>query len=140
MNRIYKSPEGERLVRERYLAFLKHWPVAHQQIRIPTSQGQTFAIASGAEDAPPLLFHGGSREQWSRASFWSLLAQPFPDELISAHRRIVGLSSNSRCCRPWLPSSTDRAIASQSPLAGLHRDDADSVRWQHERANLRGHP
>jgi len=61
MNRIYKSPEGERLVRERYLAFLKHWPVDHQQIRIPTSQGETFAIASGAEDAPPLLlFHGGA--------------------------------------------------------------------------------
>jgi hypothetical protein len=50
MNRIYKSPEGERLVRERYLAFLKHWPVAHQQIRIPTSQGETFAIAFGADD------------------------------------------------------------------------------------------
>jgi hypothetical protein len=61
MNRIYKSPEGERLVRERYLAFLKHWPVAHQQIRIPTSQGETFAIASCVEDAPPLLlFHGSS--------------------------------------------------------------------------------
>jgi hypothetical protein len=42
MNRIYKSPEGERLVRERYLAFLKHWPVAHQPFRIPTSQGETF--------------------------------------------------------------------------------------------------
>jgi pimeloyl-ACP methyl ester carboxylesterase len=61
MNRIYKSPEGERLVRERYLAFLKHWPVAHQQIRIPTSEGETFVIASGAEEAPPLLLlHGGA--------------------------------------------------------------------------------
>jgi pimeloyl-ACP methyl ester carboxylesterase len=61
MNRIYKSPEGERLVRGRYLAFLKHWPVAHQQIRIPTSQGETFIIASGADDAPPLLLlHGGA--------------------------------------------------------------------------------
>ena len=39
MNRIYKSPEGERLVRERYLAFLNHWPAPHRQIRIPTSQG-----------------------------------------------------------------------------------------------------
>jgi len=61
MSRIYKSDEGEREVRERYLAFLKRWPVDHQQIRVPTSQGETFVIASGPEDAPPLmLFHGGT--------------------------------------------------------------------------------
>src|SRR6516164_8404246 len=61
MNRIYKSTEGERLVRERYLAFLKHWPVPHQRIRIPTNQGETFIVASGARDAPPLLLlHGGA--------------------------------------------------------------------------------
>jgi pimeloyl-ACP methyl ester carboxylesterase len=61
MNRIYKSAEGERLVRERYLAFLKHWPVPHQQMRIPTNQGETFVVACGAEAAPPLLLlHGGA--------------------------------------------------------------------------------
>src|SRR5690242_2648428 len=61
MHRIYKSSEGERLVRERYLTFLERWPVVNQQIRIPTSQGETFVIACGAEDAPPLLlFHGGA--------------------------------------------------------------------------------
>jgi pimeloyl-ACP methyl ester carboxylesterase len=61
MQRIYKSPEGERLVKERYRAFLQRWPVPNQQIRIPTSQGETFVIASGAEDAPPLLvLHGGA--------------------------------------------------------------------------------
>ncbi len=61
MHRIYKSLEGERLVRERYLAFLERWPVANQQIRIPTSQGPTFVIASGSEGAPPLLLlHGGA--------------------------------------------------------------------------------
>jgi pimeloyl-ACP methyl ester carboxylesterase len=61
MNRIYKTDEGERRVRERYLAFLKHWPVCNQQIRIPTSQGETFVVACGPEDGPPLLlFHGGA--------------------------------------------------------------------------------
>lgn len=61
MNRIYRSEEGERKVRERYLAFLKRWPVPNQQIRVPTSQGETFVIASGPEGAPPLLlFHGGA--------------------------------------------------------------------------------
>jgi pimeloyl-ACP methyl ester carboxylesterase len=61
MRSIYKSPEGERLVRERYLAFLERWPVAHQQFRIPTSQGETFIVASGPETAAPLLLlHGGA--------------------------------------------------------------------------------
>lgn len=61
MKRIYKTAEGERLIRERYLAFLKHWPVPHQQFRVPTSQGETFVIASGTPDAPPLLLlHGGA--------------------------------------------------------------------------------
>jgi pimeloyl-ACP methyl ester carboxylesterase len=60
MTHIYKSPEGERLVRQCYLALLQHWPVPNQQLRIATTQGETFVIASGAEDAPPLLLLHGS--------------------------------------------------------------------------------
>ena len=60
MKAIYKSIEGERLVLERYRAFLKYWPVPNRQVRVPTSQGETFVIVSGAEDAPALLLlHGG---------------------------------------------------------------------------------
>lgn len=58
---IYKSSEGERLVKERYQAFLKHWPVPNEQRRVPTSQGETFVVISGPADAPPLvLLHGGA--------------------------------------------------------------------------------
>ena len=67
MSRIYKSDEGERKVHDRYLAFLKRWPVPNQQIRVPTSQGETFVVASGTEGAPPLLlFHGsaGNSAMW----------------------------------------------------------------------------
>ncbi len=60
MKAIYKSSEGERLVRERYQAFLKHWPVPNEQIHVPTQQGSTFVVISGPKDAPPLLLlHGG---------------------------------------------------------------------------------
>ena len=59
MKSVYKSAEGERAVRERYLEILKYWPVPNQQLRVPTREGETFIIACGNEDAPPLLlFHG----------------------------------------------------------------------------------
>jgi len=60
MRRIYKSVEGERAVRERYLAILKYWPVPNQQLRVPTREGETFVVACGDVSAPPLLLlHGG---------------------------------------------------------------------------------
>jgi pimeloyl-ACP methyl ester carboxylesterase len=60
MTPIYKSVEGERLVRERYLAFLEQWPVENEQLRIATRQGETFVVACGAAGAPPLLLLHGS--------------------------------------------------------------------------------
>lgn len=64
---IYRSAEGEGLVRERYQAFVKRWPVPNQQFHVPTSQGETFVVASGEEGAPALLlFHGsgGNSAMW----------------------------------------------------------------------------
>ena len=61
MRGIYKSAEGERVVRELYLKFLKHWPVPNEQFHVPTREGETFVVVSGAKDAPALmLLHGAS--------------------------------------------------------------------------------
>jgi pimeloyl-ACP methyl ester carboxylesterase len=60
MKSVYKSPEGERAVRERYLDVLTHWPVPNRQLRIPTREGETLVIACGDESAPPLLLLHGS--------------------------------------------------------------------------------
>jgi pimeloyl-ACP methyl ester carboxylesterase len=61
MRSIYKSAEGERAVRERYLEILKRWPVPNQQLRVPTREGETFVVRCGDENAPPLLLlHGGA--------------------------------------------------------------------------------
>jgi pimeloyl-ACP methyl ester carboxylesterase len=61
MKAIYKSSEGEQLVRARYQAFLKYWPVPNEQIHVPTPQGSTFVVISGPKNAPPLvLLHGGA--------------------------------------------------------------------------------
>jgi len=60
MKAIYKSIEGQRMVLERYQAFLKRWPVPNRQVRMPTGQGETFVVVSGPENAPALLLlHGG---------------------------------------------------------------------------------
>jgi pimeloyl-ACP methyl ester carboxylesterase len=67
MHQIYKSSDGERQVEERYREFLKRWPVPSEQIRIPTRHGETFVVASGPSDAPPLvLLHGGA----SNSTIW----------------------------------------------------------------------
>jgi hypothetical protein len=61
MTTIYKSDEGARAVRERYLEILKRWPVPNEQMRVPTRQGETFVIACGEKTAMPLLlFHGSA--------------------------------------------------------------------------------
>src|SRR5207248_10254909 len=61
MTNVYKSPEGERAVQERYRRFLQYSPVAnHRQWRVPTREGETFVVACGEENAPPLVLLQGS--------------------------------------------------------------------------------
>jgi pimeloyl-ACP methyl ester carboxylesterase len=59
MRSIYKSPAGREAVHALYRRALERWPVPHDELIVPTRQGDTFVIASGAAAAPPLmLFHG----------------------------------------------------------------------------------
>lgn len=60
MRSIYKSAEGERAVRERYLEILKRLPVPNQQLHVQTCEGETFIVACGDRNAPPLLLLHGS--------------------------------------------------------------------------------
>jgi pimeloyl-ACP methyl ester carboxylesterase len=60
MPNLYTSSDCERAIRERYLEFLKRWPVPNHQLRVPTREGETFVIACGDEQAPPLLLLHGS--------------------------------------------------------------------------------
>lgn len=67
MASVFKTPEGQEIVLERYRDILGRWPVAHRQHRIVTRQGETFVVESGPEDAPALiLLHGTA----ANASSW----------------------------------------------------------------------
>jgi pimeloyl-ACP methyl ester carboxylesterase len=64
---IYTSPEGARAVAERYRELLAEWPVPAAHLRVPTREGETFVLASGPPEAPPLvLLHGSG----SNALMW----------------------------------------------------------------------
>lgn len=56
---VFRSEAGEREVRSRYRQVLDAWPGPKAELRLPTREGETFVIAYGREDAPPLiLLHG----------------------------------------------------------------------------------
>jgi pimeloyl-ACP methyl ester carboxylesterase len=115
MNRIYKSAEGERLVRELYLAFLKHWPVPNQQIHLPTNQGETFVVASGAEAAPPLvLLHGGA----ANSAMWMGDIRAFASSFRVYAIDMIGEAGLSAPSRPRL-SSDAHALWLDEVLRGL---------------------
>jgi len=57
---IYKSVAGEREVQQRYRELLDQWPVPCELIRVPTREGETFVVACGPPDAPPVLAMQGS--------------------------------------------------------------------------------
>lgn len=59
MSTIYRSEAGGREVLRRYREALAAWPVPSEQLHVRTREGETFVVASGPQDAPPvLLLHG----------------------------------------------------------------------------------
>ena len=96
MASLYKSETGERAIKDRYLQFLKHWPVESQHLRISTREGETFVIASGPETAPPLvLLHGtafNSTMWMGDIPAWSRVFRVYAVDIIGD----AGLSAPSR--------------------------------------------
>lgn len=52
---MFTSPEGESEVMCAYQAIMDKWPVPYKEFAIPTSFGETHVIASGPENAPPVV-------------------------------------------------------------------------------------
>ena len=61
MAAIYRSESARRAIEARTRQLLAAWPVANQQRTLTTSAGETFVVACGDPDAPPLvLLHGSA--------------------------------------------------------------------------------
>lgn len=101
MTAIYKSGEGERLVRERYREFLKHWPVPNERMHIPTTHGATFVIISGPKGAPwLLLLHGGA----ANSAMWMGDVRAFASSFRVCSIDMIGEPGLSAPARPSLAS------------------------------------
>jgi len=96
MASLYRSEEAARTIRTRYLTFLRHWPVASQRLQVPTCQGETFIMACGDPEAPPLvLLHGalGNSAMWmGDVAAWAAAFRVYAVDVIGE----PGLSAPSR--------------------------------------------
>ncbi|BDM70300.1 Ndr family protein [Streptomyces nigrescens] len=93
---IYKTEAGAREIQQRYREMLQDWPVPAEEVRIPTREGETFVLASGPKDAPPvLLLHGSGANttMWlDDIASWSQHFRTYALDLIGE----PGLSAPSR--------------------------------------------
>jgi pimeloyl-ACP methyl ester carboxylesterase len=100
---IYKSEAGARLLKERYLDVLAAWPVPHEEVRVPTPEGETHVLVSGPEGAPPLvLLHGSGSNAGEWAARMPALAGAFRVYAVD----IIGEPGLSAETRP--PLGSDR--------------------------------
>lgn len=101
MSEIYRSEAGAQLLREHYLRALAHWPVDHEQHRVPTPEGETFVLSCGPADADPLvLLHGSGANSTQWMSRVAELATRFRVYAID----IIGEPGLSAPARPPLDS------------------------------------
>jgi len=99
--RIYRTEEGRRLVLAAYDALLERWPVALERLTVDTNLGETFVLASGPVDAPPLvLLHGAG----SNSGVWI--------------GEIGRLARNRRVFAVDLPGEPGRTCEVRSPWHG----------------------
>lgn len=112
---IYKTGAGGEAVLARYAAFLQHWPVDNTQLRLPTSQGETFVIASGPQGAPAvLLLHGSIANSASWMGDVAALARHFRVYAVD----MIGEPGFSAPSRPPLASEA-YALWLDGVMAGL---------------------
>ncbi|MFH8344024.1 alpha/beta fold hydrolase [Streptomyces sp. NPDC018045] len=101
MSTIYRSAAGEQELQRRYQEALDHWPVPAEHLRIPTREGETFVLASGPPDAPPVvLLHGSG----TNATMWQGDIAAWSRHLRTYTVDVIGEPGLSAPSRPPLAS------------------------------------
>ncbi|MFI1918514.1 alpha/beta fold hydrolase [Nocardia sp. NPDC020380] len=125
MTAIYKSEAGAAAIQDRYREVLRAWPVPADELHIPTREGDTFVLASGPADAPPLvLLHGSG----SNSSTWRGDIASWATHFRVYAVDIVGEPGGSARSRPvlgtdgvslWLDDVVDGLGLSSFALTGM---------------------
>jgi pimeloyl-ACP methyl ester carboxylesterase len=98
---IYTSPEGARAIEGRYRELLAAWPVPAEHLHVPTREGDTFVVASGPADAPPLvLLHGSG----SNTLMWAPDVRSWSERFRVYAVDLIGEAGLSAPARPPLAS------------------------------------
>jgi len=112
---IFKTPPGAERVMALYRRVLDGWPVPSAQRRLPTRQGETFVVACGPADAPPVILLHGAR---SNAASWMFDAAAWSSRFRVYAIDIIGDAGFSAPSRPALASDA-HALWLDDVLAGL---------------------
>ncbi|MDX1359242.1 MAG: alpha/beta hydrolase [Clostridia bacterium] len=123
--KIYKSPQGEKLMMDFYDRMLEMWPVAYAETDVSTSFGNTHVITAGSDDSPPLvLLHGSTSNSTTWAGDISGYAREFkvyaidmPGEPGKSTR--TRLSWQNREYADWLREVFNAIGLEKANIAGL---------------------
>lgn len=121
---LFTSPAGEAETMAVYHDILARWPVPYTQLTIPTSFGDTNVIASGPENAPPVvLFHAF----FASAMSWRATAGGLSDSFRVYAVDMMGEPGLSRPTQiiktmeqqlQWMKELTDGLGASKAYIVG----------------------
>jgi pimeloyl-ACP methyl ester carboxylesterase len=125
MNAIFRSEAGAAEVLARYKAVLERWPVPSEQRRLSTRQGETFVVACGPAEGPPLvLLHGAQ----SNAASWMFDAAAWSSRFRVYAIDVIGDAGLSAPSRPplegdahalWLDDVLDGLGVRRASFVGL---------------------
>ena len=112
---IFKTPAGAEQVMALYRQLLESWPVPNEQRHLPTREGETFVVACGPADAPPLILLHGAQ---SNAASWMFDAAAWSSRFRVYAIDVIGDAGFSAPSRPPLEGDA-HALWLDDVLAGL---------------------
>jgi pimeloyl-ACP methyl ester carboxylesterase len=120
---IWRSDAGAQAVRAQYLKLLDLWPVPSERLTVPTRFGETFVLACGPKDVPPLLlFHGSG----ANAAMWMRDVVAWAEHFRCYAVDMIGEPGLSAPSRPPLASDA-HALWLDDVMAGLGLQRASIV-------------